>query len=513
LRVPPSHGRHARRTDPHRRRRLRVAGRVCVVATLVTLFLVTSVASPAVNGTRGEGIRAAAPPGQVGKGSRLVFAHYFPPFPISLDNLDPAVDYYSANYLNPDGLNGQYSDIGGMLRDRPLPRAPRPDANWQELDLMQEVTEASEAGIDGFSVDILTPAASRNWVAEVPGMLLRAAQSVDPDFKIMLMPDMHGDLKYLTPAQLADEVADLAASPSAFRLQDGRIVVSPFYAENWPPQTWQLFIDDMKATHGLRVALVPVFLEARDDLIDSFQHISYGMSAWGGRNPAFNPVTGFPLAPIKRARALNQLWMQPVSMQDYRPVQKIYDEAENTTNLRNTWQIAINGDADWVQLITWNDFGEGTAFAPSVQHGRALLELNAYLIAVYKTGQPPPAAADRVFLTHRTQLVGADSYPKQKAVAALRAGSVPGRDSVEATSILTAPATVTIDVGDRQTSCDGEVGLNTCVATIGPLDSTGVEVSVQVSRNGHSVLDFTSPHRITTAPAVQDLTYTMSEAR
>lgn len=483
-----------------------------MVATLLTLLIVTSVASPAVNGQRGEGIRAAAPPGQTGKGSRLVFAHYFPPFPISLDNLDPAVDYYSANYLNPDGLNGQYSEVGGMLRDRPMPRAPRSEANWRELDLMQEVTQASEAGIDGFSVDILTPAASQNWVSDVPAMLLRAAQSVDPNFKIMLMPDMHGELKYLTPAQLADEMAALAASPAAFRLQDGRIVVSPFYAENWSPEMWRSFIDEMKGKHGLGVALVPVFLEARLDLIDAFHDFSYGMSAWGGRNPAFNPVTGFPLAPVTRARALNLIWMQPISMQDYRPVQKIYDEAENTTNLRNTWQIAINGDADWVQLITWNDFGEGTAFAPSVQHGTALLELNAYLIAVFKTGQPPPAAVDRVFLTHRTQLVGNDSYPKQKAVAALRAGSVPGRDSVEAVSILTAPATVTIDVGDKQTSCDGEVGINTCVATIGTIDGPDAEVSVQVSRNGHSVLDFVSPRRITTTPAVQDLTYTMSEA-
>jgi hypothetical protein len=205
--------------------------------------------------------------------------------------------------------------------------------------------------------------------------------------------------------------------------------------------------------------------------------------------------------------------MQPVSMQDYRPVQKIYDEAENTTNLRNTWQIAINSDADWVQLITWNDFGEGTAFAPSVQHGTALLELNAYFAAVYKTGRPPPVTVDQVFLTHRTQLIGTDPYPKQKTVAALREGSVPGRNSVEAVSILTAPATVTIDVGDQQTVCDAQTGLTTCVAPINRLDGRDVEVSVQVSRNGQSVLDFASPHRIIAAPPVQDLTYTMSEGR
>ncbi len=479
--------------------------------TMLVLLTATSLAATAMD-SRGSSVRAPASPG-VGKGSRLVFAHYFPPYPISLDNVDPAVDYYSTNYLNPDGLKGQYSEFGGMLRDRPLPRAPRKAANWREIDLMEEVTQAAAAGIDGFSVDILTPAASDNWVADVPAMLLRAAQMADPDFKIMLMPDMHGELKNVTPAQLAAEMAALADSPSAFRLDDGRIVVSPFYAENWSPQQWRAFLTDMKATHGLDVALVPVFLDATDDVIGSFHDFSYGMSAWGGRNPAFNPVTGFPLTSISRVRDLNQLWMQPVSLQAYRPVQRIYDEAENTTNLRNTWQIAINGDADWVQLITWNDYGEGTAFAPSVQHGTALLELNAYFVSVYKTGRPPPVTADQVFLTHRTQLIGADPYPKQKTAASLRAGSVPGRNSVEALSILTAPATVTIDIGDQRTACDAQTGLTTCVATIAPLDAPDVAVSVQVFRNGKSVVDFTSPHRIVAEPAVQDLTYTMSEGR
>lgn len=479
--------------------------------TLLALLTATSLAATAMD-SRGESVRTAASPG-VGKGSRLVFAHYFPPYPISLDNLDPAADYYSANYLNPDGLKGQYSEFGGMLRDRPLPRAPRSAANWREIDLMEEVTQAAAAGIDGFSVDILTPAASENWVSDVPAMLLHAAQMADPDFKIMLMPDMHGELKSLTPAQLAAEIAALAVSPSAFRLDDGRIVVSPFCAENWAPAQWRAFLDDMKVTHGLDVALVPVFLDARDDIIDSFHDFSYGMSAWGGRNPAFNPVAGFPLTSIRRVRELNQLWMQPISMQDYRPVQKIYDEAENTTNLRNTWQIAINGDADWVQMITWNDYGEGTAFAPSVQHGTALLELNAYFVSVYKTGKPPPVTVDQVFLTHRTQLIGTDTYPKQKAVAELRQGSVPARNTVEAVSLLTAPATVTIDVGGRQTVCDAPTGLNTCVATIAALGRPEVEVSVQVSRNGKPVLDFASPHRIIAAPAVQDLTYTMSAGR
>ena len=39
------------------------------------------------------------------------------------------------------------------------------------------------------------------------------------------------------------------------------------------------------------------------------------------------------------------IWMQPVSVQDERPNQSLYDEADNSENLRVTWTAAI-ADAD-----------------------------------------------------------------------------------------------------------------------------------------------------------------------
>src|SRR4051812_7202543 len=51
---------------------------------------------------------------------RKAFAHYFPPFPISFENADPTLDYYSVNYLQPSGENGAFRFCGGFLRERPL---------------------------------------------------------------------------------------------------------------------------------------------------------------------------------------------------------------------------------------------------------------------------------------------------------------------------------------------------------------------------------------------------------
>ncbi len=52
-----------------------------------------------------------------------VFAHYFTPYPISLDNQDGASDYYARNYLTAGGESGKHAAYGGLLRDRPQPRA------------------------------------------------------------------------------------------------------------------------------------------------------------------------------------------------------------------------------------------------------------------------------------------------------------------------------------------------------------------------------------------------------
>src|SRR5271167_1049212 len=41
--------------------------------------------------------------------AKKVFAHYFTPFPRSLDNADPKSDYYSSQYLMPEGENGKFA--------------------------------------------------------------------------------------------------------------------------------------------------------------------------------------------------------------------------------------------------------------------------------------------------------------------------------------------------------------------------------------------------------------------
>jgi hypothetical protein len=442
-----------------------------------------------------------------------VFAHYFPPYPISIDNRDPEADYYATDYLDPNGENGIHAAYGGMLRDRPLPRNPRPGDDWRQQDLAEEVKQASSAGIDGFSVDILTTHDNTAWVAPIPSLLLRVAEKTNPQFKIMLVPDMDGELGRLTPQHLASEMSLLAVSPAAFRLADGRLVVAPYMAENRPVAWWRDFISAMNLTYKIDVALVPVFLDATSANIRQFAPIAFGMSEWGRRNPAANPINGSRAVDIRDVHNLSKIWIQPVSVQDYRPRDQIYDEAENTTNLRNTWRIAIDGKADWVQIITWNDYAENTAIAPSVRHGSALLDIFSYYITYFKWGVPPPITMDSVFLTHRTQLIGATPYGQQTALASLRRRSTPGRDAVEALTFLRAPALVTLTVGSSKMFCNAPAGVSTCLAPIAQPGPDGSRVRVDVTRGHRLFVTLTSPYTIVANPPEQDLSYAVSGAR
>ncbi|MGW4799235.1 endo-1,3-alpha-glucanase family glycosylhydrolase, partial [Nonomuraea sp. NPDC004297] len=381
---------------------------------------------------------------------KKVFAHYFPPYPISFDNAAPENDYYARNYLKPEGESGKHAAYGGLLRDRPAGRDPV-SGDYAPADLKTEVRQAVAAGLDGFTVDILS-VTSANWTRVQN--LVKAAEAVDPGFRIVLMPDMNG-LATVDSGVLAASLAKLAASKSVHRLADGRLVVAPFKAENRSVTWWTDWMTTMETEHGIKVALVPCFVEFAKNR-DAFAPISYGLSNWGSRSPAAN--ANLP-ATITAVHGLGKIWMQPVSVQDERPNQGVFDEAANTENLRASWKGAIDGKADWVQLTTWNDYSENTQFAPSRNAGWSYLDINAYYLTCYKLGCPT-ITKDVAYLTHRVQPVAAKPSYAQTKLMTLRGGSTAARDTVEVLSMLTAAGTVSVTIGGATQTYEASAGVS-----------------------------------------------------
>lgn len=432
----------------------------------------------------------------IGTTAKKVFAHYFPPYPVSFDNKPPASDYYAVNYLQPGGENGKHASYGGLLRDRPEKRDPL-TGDWQARDFLDEVNDAADAGIDGFTVDIMS-LSGQNWTRTVG--VMQAAAAANRNFVVVPNIDASASVATATPTDVAMKLSQLFASPAAYRLSTGEYVLSSFKAEAQSPQWWSDIATVLKTKYGIKVAFIAVFNNASDANMKSFAPISYALGNWGSRTPV-TVASGANNA--AKARTLGVKWMSPVAVQDVRPNGGKYAEAGNTETLRASWNRAITDGADFVQMVTWNDYSESTSFAPSEAHGEAFLDISAYFARQFKMGSPPAVTGDALYVTHRIQPFAAQpSTPSRLMVPTLDGTAMAPRDTVEVLTLLRAPASVTVNIGGTKRTFDAPAGLSSVTFPL-LLGS----VSATASRSGTPIATVNSPFRVVSTPSVQDLQY------
>ncbi len=466
---------------------------------------------------------------------KKVFAHYFTPYQLNHNNAVPG----SANdlYVQLSSETGSFAQYGGQLRNKALPQPVGPPNTYLIDNLKLEVSRADNAGMDGFTVDLLNVLPGNdNW--NVVNNLLQAAHAQDPNFKLLLMPDGTANdtrqaIAGQTPMQtLAQQVASLANGPyasSLYHMPNGQLVISPFAPEQTPSvsstpavsaQWWQQWIQLMQSKYGVSVAFMPCFLNYSTN-VAAYSSFSIGYSTWGNRNPAYNTEQR-TASSMNDAHRRGQLWMQAVSVQDVRPHENWWDEADNSENLRDTWLDSlpnsqnsnVNGysGADWVQIPTWNDYSEGAEISPSTNTGWSPLDISSYYIAAFKNhGIFPQIVRDVTYLSHKIQFSNVTKFTDTADVSLMRLrNSSPGsevpRDDAEALTFLAAPANMTITTGVGTSSArtyhySVPAGVH---AQLVPIQAG--KVSVTVSRSC-STISVTSKDAITNTPRVQDLQY------
>ncbi|MFT2090328.1 endo-1,3-alpha-glucanase family glycosylhydrolase [Paraglaciecola sp. 2405UD69-4] len=331
---------------------------------------------------------------------KLVFAHYFTPYVPMINNRLPGEDYYDLHYLNPYGESSKFLEKGGLLRERPIARAPfTDDLDWKVADATHEVRQAAAIGIDGFSMNIL---ATSGFHWDRIERIYNAAEELG-DFKLLIMPDMSARFSNY-PEEFVPMIQLLAERSASYRLDDGRLVISPYLAEKQSPTWWKEVLDELKGL-GIQVALVPLYQGWSSDLAtfkeeepEAYEEYVYGVSDWGSRSP----TSAYGLEAVAdKAHEESKIWMAPVSPQDHRPKSLIYTEAGNSETYRTMWESAINGNSDWVQIITWNDYSETTEIKPSTQSGYAFYDLTAFYIEWFKTEEIPDVNQDAMYAFYR----------------------------------------------------------------------------------------------------------------
>ena len=425
---------------------------------------------------------------------KKVFAHYFTPFPVSIDNKTAATDYYTSEYMSPQGEGGKFAGSGGFIKQRPMPRAVIGSTTWDQTDATQDVRRAAALGIDGFAVDLLA-SSGVNWSRAK--RMLDIAAATDTGFKILLMPDMEAEFK-TQPENLLAVVRALANHPAAYRMADGRLVLSPYNAQNQSVAWWTQQLATLRA-EGMAIAFFPVF-QGWGNYAAAYAPISAGMSDWGDRSPGANAAwAGVPA----KAHSYNTLWMSPVSPQDARAKDLIFWEARNSENYRVMWQTAINGGADWVQIITWNDYSEGTEVAPSSGTQWSFYDLTAYYTAWFKTGAQPAITRDVLYYFHRKHATTvAPAAGKQTRPYSPIQGSDAAADDVELLAFTTAPATLRITLGTQVKEQQVAAGLNTVRLPLAEGTPT-----FELVRSGSTATSVRSGFAINNSIVYQDMLY------
>lgn len=434
--------------------------------------------------------------------SNKVFAHYFYPFPLQIDNKPAAQDYYNRNYLNKNGEGNKWLDKGGFLRQRPLPVSAGSAANYQLLNMEQEVRMAIARGITGFTIDVMSGAEANSQNSHLRN-LLAAAAAVDSRFKIVVMPDLSA-LKSDANA-VTQIISSVASSPSAFRLKDGRLVVTAFNASVNPPEWWSAIFNQLKS-QGIDVAFVPTFLGWKRQA-DAFAGISYGLSDWGTATASVSDAmkNDVPVAHDNYGK----VFMMPVDPQQNRPKDGNFWEAGNSAAFRNSWTSAITGGAEWVQIVTWSDFSESSQIEPYTDItlrrdiGTGYYDLNAYYATWFLTGKPPAITHDVLYYFYRREPSNAASNPPGQPNRPVN--STP-EDNVEVVAFLTAPGTLKITLGGQSSTQNAPAGM-----TSFKIPTRAGNPIFALLRNGSEVFSFDGPIQIYGAEGlpsgVIDMTY------
>jgi hypothetical protein len=325
---------------------------------------------------------------------KFVFAHYWPPGAISVDNGSPSSDYVT-QYLKATGEYGKHFSVGGLQRDRSATINPSSNTatvavnipssalavdgeigdeqldvpQWMIDEMKVEIARARSAGIDGFALNLfnLTDLTKDNGPREIA--LLKAAS--ETGFKIMLQPDMSimdscgsyaaqynstVDGQYscmATAKRMAKNLKafiDIAGS-AVYRI-NGKVVISPFVADQEGAAGvayWKRVLADLNSFGaGYAANMYPVFVFPTNAMINAYAPISVGVSFWGCREPKSIAAQDAIAKRVKGTAALGSAtqklkWMQAVAVQDARPKDGQYHEAANTGTLRASWDRAITG--------------------------------------------------------------------------------------------------------------------------------------------------------------------------
>lgn len=367
----------------------------------------------------------------------------------------------------------------------------------------RDIQDAQAAGIDGFALDIgaYDDPAQAYYNANVAYMY-SAAEALGTGFKLFFSIDLMTNTTAIVQA-----ISTYANRANTFH-QGTNVVVST-YLDNGID--WQNGVFAPLSQMGISVCFVPDFpsslptwdtsYQDATNILETYSNMLSGLFWFGaGELPSqLASCNSNYTAAVHQAGKIFMASATPAYWGCNQPQNgRRYFEFDGGEGTVTQWQSIIASQPDWVDITTWNDFGESTYVSPvgnpalsepqiatPIRYCHSgYLDLTKRYIAWYKTGVPPVINQDALYYfyrIHSTNLVAATDIPVTEFY-----GDV--SNVVYNTLFLTAPAQLQVVSGTNSATYSLGAGLQQVRTPFAP----GVQ-SFTVNRNGYPVCTLQGP--------------------
>ncbi|HKT18844.1 MAG TPA: endo-1,3-alpha-glucanase family glycosylhydrolase [Stellaceae bacterium] len=363
--------------------------------------------------------------------------------------------------------------------------------------LAAEIKQAQSRGIDAFALNCGSWSEEPRYRATAT-KLFRAAASLGTGFKLFFSADG------LSPKNVIAMVSEFYNHPGMLRVA-GKPLLSTFDGDaDWA----KAFLDPLEDAEK-PVTFVPFFfpegrakvftarnvakLIADNSYVDGF--FLFGAAGSGSEIARASEKVG------EAWRRAGKLYMAPVSPYyrglGYRDNYRVF-ETRGFQGMAQQWEAAIAVGAQWVEVVTWNDWSEATYVedlgAPATDRvaggywGKLLshaayLAASEYYIRWFKTGVRRIDRDDLYwFYRLSPRAIPGRSTPRGRKPAFPK-GVETLEDQVFVSAFLTAPARIEIESGKRRYQLDIDAGVH----HLGVDFALGAQ-KFSVSRNGRTIL-------------------------
>ncbi len=383
---------------------------------------------------------------------------------------------------------------------------------------MKEIQQAQEIGIDGFALNVgswLTSGAGAEYYIAYSSQMFEAAARLNSGFKLMFSADFCCGNQASDVEDMMRRFVNYPRFAQVYFRHEGKYVLTTFSGDALGTATWQKIRSDLAtgaspstatvdasfasttvdvagapSNAPLNIFFVPAFFGAFGGELPTRSQIQAGFKTWRSTvdglfywGIAGVPGSGGPLDQLLSSEAYasvthsaGKLYMAPVTLQFWGADAARYFEYSGYEGMRKMWANAIDvTHPDWVEIITWNDFIEGTYVSPIndpnaypfanylVQSGLptqpgplryfhshvGAWALLPYFIEWYKRGSQPDIDRNSIYWAYRTQSVNDRAASGIPALGTLNG---PIADEIYVTANLAQPGTLTVTSGTLQKS-------------------------------------------------------------